>query len=128
MKHEIIMKRISDNLMFYGATRDIFEKAKNLRQNMTDAEKALWNRINKNQLGTRFKAQHPIDIFIVDFYCHKYKLVIEVDGGYHVNNQDYDEGRAAELEKFSIKVIRFLNEEVLNDIDNVIEEIKRHLK
>ena len=128
MKHEIIMKRISDNLMFYGATRDIFEKAKNLRQNMTDAEKALWNRINKNQLGTRFKAQHPIDIFIVDFYCHKYKLVIEVDGGYHVNNQDYDEGRTAELEKFSIKVIRFLNEEVLNDIDNVIEEIKRHLK
>ena len=122
------MKRISDNLMFYGATRDIFEKAKNLRQNMTDAEKALWNRINKNQLGTRFKAQHPIDIFIVDFYCHKYKLVIEVDGGYHVNNQDYDEGRTAELEKFSIKVIRFLNEEVLNDIDNVIEEIKRHLK
>ena len=83
---------------------------------MTDAEKALWNRINKNQLGTRFKAQHPIDIFIVDFYCHKYKLVIEVDGGYHVNNQDYDEGRTAELEKFSIKVIRFLNEEVLNDI------------
>ena len=113
--------------MFYGAKVDVFEKARLLRENMTIAEKLLWERLNKNQLGVRFKPQHPVDIFIVDFYCHKYKLVVEVDGKYHENNIDYDMGRTAELERFDLKVIRFTNEQVINDIENVIDEIKQNL-
>ena len=113
--------------MFYGAKRDIFEKASVLRENMTIAEKQLWSRLNGSQLGVRFKRQHPIDIFIADFYCHKCKLVVEVDGEYHNEQLDYDEGRTAELENLGITVIRFTNDEVMNDIDKVVEEIKKYL-
>jgi len=111
--------------MFYNAKRKIFQNACELRENMTDAEKHLWLRLNKNQLGVRFKAQHPIDIFIVDFYCHKYKLVVEVDGDIHSFQKDYDEGRTAELERFDLKIIRFTNQEILNNIEKVVDEIKK---
>lgn len=121
------MQRTPQPDMFYGAKPSIFEKAKSLRENMTETEQLLWQRLNKNQLGVRFKPQHPIDIFIADFYCHKYKLVIELDGKIHNKQKDYDEGRTAELERFGIKVIRFTNEMVLNHIDEVIEEIQRNL-
>lgn len=114
--------------MFFGAKRAIFQNACELRKDMTAAENVLWERLNKSQLGVRFKAQHPIDIFIVDFYCHKYKLVVEVDGEIHLSQKEYDEGRTAELERFGITVIRFSNEEVLNDIDKVVEEIKEYLR
>ena len=113
--------------MFYGAKRGIFQNACLLRKNMTLSEKFLWERLNKNQLGVRFKAQHPIDIFIADFYCHQYKLVVEVDGQIHEAQQDYDEGRTAELEKWGLTVIRFTNEEVMNMIDWVVDEIKQRL-
>lgn len=113
--------------MFYGANPEIFVKAKELRENMTEAEKILWSRLNNKQLGKRFKPQHPISIFIVDFYCHSKKLVIEIDGGYHKTQFEYDKGRTSELEHFGIKVIRFTNEEVLNDIDKVLDVIKKHL-
>ncbi|MDR3651718.1 MAG: DUF559 domain-containing protein [Paludibacter sp.] len=113
--------------MFYGAKRTIFQNACELRKDMTFAEKVLWERLNKCQLGVRFKAQHPIDIFIVDFYCHKHKLIIEVDGEIHLSQREHDENRTAELERWNLKVIRFTNDEVLNNIDNVIEEIKKYL-
>jgi len=114
--------------MFYGAKRTIFQNAFDLRKNMTLAEKVLWERLNKSQFGVRFKAQHPIDIFIADFYCHKYRLVIEVDGEIHLSQKEYDENRTAELEnRWGLTVIRFTNEEVLNDTDRVIEDIKRYL-
>ena len=121
------MQRTELPEMFFGANRKIFQNAELLRKNMTIAEKLLWERLNKNQLGVRFKAQHPIDMFIVDFYCHKYKLIIEVDGEIHLNQKDYDEGRTAELNRFDLKVIRFTNEEVLVDIDKVVVEIKSYL-
>ena len=87
----------------------------------------LWEKLRRNQLGVRFKPQHPIDIFIVDFYCYPAKLVIEVDGEIHTSQHDYDDGRTAELERFGITVIRFRNEEVFDDIDKVIREIKQKL-
>jgi very-short-patch-repair endonuclease len=127
-KCKIIMQRTELPDMFYGTKRAIFQNACELRQNMTIAEKHLWERINKDQLGTRFKAQHPIDIFIVDFYCHKFRLVIEVDGEIHLSQKNYDEGRATELERFDLTVIRFTNNEVLNETDRVVEEIKKYLK
>jgi len=121
------MQHTPQPAMFYGAKRKIFERAKELRKNMTVAEKQLWNRLNSKQLGVRFKRQHPIDIFIADFYCHQYKLVVEVDGEYHNEQIEYDEGRTAELERFGITVIRFTNDDVMEDIDRVVEEIKKCL-
>jgi very-short-patch-repair endonuclease len=122
------MQRTEMPSMFYGAKRDIFEKAKSLRENMTPAESELWNKLNKSQLGFRFKAQHPIDIFIADFYCHQAKLVVEIDGGIHMHQTEYDLGRTAEMENYGIRVIRFSNYDVFNNINIVLEEIKKQLK
>lgn len=113
--------------MFFGARRAIFQNACELRKDMTAAENVLWERLNKSQLGVRFKAQHPIDIFIVDFYCHKHKLVVEVDGEIHLSQKEYDEGRTAELERLGITIIRFTNDEVMNAIDKVVERIREYL-
>jgi very-short-patch-repair endonuclease len=113
--------------MFYGAKRKIFQNAEVLRSNMTISEKLLWERLNKSQLGVRFKAQHPLDIFVADFYCHKFKLVVEIDGEIHNKQKEYDEGRAAEMGNYNLKVIRFTNDQVLNEIDWVVEEIKKYL-
>jgi len=122
------MQRTEQPEMFFGAKRKIFQNAYDLRHKMTEAEMVLWNRLNKNQLGVRFKAQHPIDIFIADFYCHKFKLVIEVDGNIHEKQKEYDEGRTAELEKWGLTVIRFTNDEIFNGIDEVVEKIMQLLK
>jgi very-short-patch-repair endonuclease len=123
----ILPKMKSDRMsMFYGASPSVFHKAEVLRNSMTEAELALWEFLSKSKvMGLRFKAQHPIDRFIADFYCHSIKIVIEVDGGIHnsIDNQEYDIGRTLELEKFGIKLIRFKNEQILNDFDNVKKEI-----
>ena len=90
-----------DVSMFYNAKPHIFEKAKMLRKNMTVSEHILWEELKgKKMMGLRFRPQHPIDIFIVDFYCHPIKLVIEIDGEYHQSKEqsDYDIGREGELE------------------------------
>jgi len=102
--------------MFYNAKPQIFENAKILRGHMTEAELLLWEILkNKGMQNYRFKAQHPIDIFIADFYCHELKLVIEVDGGIHeLNDQkEYDIGREAELKEWGIKVIRLPTKKLL---------------
>ena len=114
--------------MFYGAKPHIFEKAKMLRKNMTEAEEILWEQLRgKKLMGLRFRPQHPIDIFIADFYCHPLKLVVEVDGGIHKTKEqrEYDLGREGELENWGIKVIRFTNEEIGNNITQVIKEIEQ---
>ena len=73
-----------DQGMFKGAPSANFSKAENLRNRMTDAEKLLWEKLKKNQFqGYKFRRQHPVHLFIVDFYCHKLKMVIEIDGKYH---------------------------------------------
>ena len=117
--------------MYFGATPDVFKKAKELRKFETVAEKLLWTRLHKNQLlGLQFRRQHPIFRFIADFYCPKIKLVIEVDGSIHElpENQDYDIGRRGILNDFGITVMRFTNEQIINDIENVILEIEREVK
>jgi very-short-patch-repair endonuclease len=120
---------ISDNVtLFYGAKPHIFEKAKALRNNMTGSEMKLWEVLKgKKMLSLRFRPQHPIDIFIADFYCHPIKLVIEIDGGIHqtIEQKEYDIGRTAELNNWGIEVIRFTNEEIELDINKVIEKIEK---
>ena len=113
--------------LFYGASQLILTRASELRKNMTPAEIELWKQLKSKQiLGLRFRRQHPIDIFIVDFYCHNVKLVIELDGGIHSNpeNKEYDDNRTAELERHGIKVIRFNNEEVFEDLEKVVSIVK----
>ena len=112
--------------MFYGASAGTLRAAGILRRNMTKAELVLWDKLkNKNVFKSKFRRQHPIDIFIVDFYCHEYKLVIEIDGEIHNDEEkkEYDIGREAELEKFGITVLRFTNDQVIYKLDEVILRI-----
>jgi very-short-patch-repair endonuclease len=115
--------------MHFGATKSTFKKADELRNRMTNAEHILWQHVNKKKiLGLRFRRQHSIGQFIVDFYCHQIKLVVEVDGEIHDNkhNIEYDKQRTYELKKLGLEVIRFKNDQVLNQIDSVIQEIKKY--
>ncbi|MDF2457126.1 MAG: endonuclease protein [Cytophagaceae bacterium] len=116
--------------MFYGAHASIFRNAEKLRNNMTPAEKKLWEAISNKKLnGFRFKNQHPISKFIVDFYCHKARLVIEIDGEVHNQREqaDYDIGRTYELESFGLIVIRFSNNQIENHFEEVLKEIQKRL-
>jgi len=124
-------KRVIERNMFYGAKKSIFLKAAELRKNLTPAEKILWEKLSNNKvMNVRFKCQHPIDIFIADFYCHKFRLAVEVDGGIHENpeRKEYDLARSFELNRYGIKIIRFSNKEVLENIDKVIERIKAEIQ
>ena len=125
-----LMTPHSENTMFYGAKSDIFENAKLLRKNQTPAEKKLWSYLNKNKLGYKFRRQHPIATYIVDFYCHKLKLVIEVDGSYHLeeDQKNQDDIRTSELVQLGLKVIRFTNYEVIADIKSVVCRIKQEIE
>jgi very-short-patch-repair endonuclease len=112
---------------YFGASRKIVDNAKSLRKKITPAEKLLWENLRNRKLNNiKFRRQHPIERFVADFYCHEKKLVIELDGGIHnvPNQKEYDDGRTAEIEKYNIRIIRFKNEEILNNIKNVLEKIK----
>ena len=112
--------------MHYGAPKEIFQIAERLRRDMTIAEKLLWESVCKNQLGVRIRRQHPIWKFIADFYCHEVRLVIEIDGGIHLRseNKEYDISRDIILKDFQIEILRFTNDEVVNQTGLVIEKIK----
>jgi very-short-patch-repair endonuclease len=118
--------RVIERNMFYGANQSIFEKAHMLRKNMTPAERVMWDELkNRRTFKIRFRRQHPVDIFIVDFYCHEIKLAIEIDGEVHLQENvfEYDDGRTHDLEKYGIKVLRFTNVEVVNHRGRVIKMI-----
>jgi very-short-patch-repair endonuclease len=123
-----IMKEL-DKPMYFNATPIIMDHARILRKNMTHCETLLWERLKKKQIyGLHFRRQHPIERYIADFYCHEVKLVIEIDGEIHNQQEDYDDGRSAEMEKYDIKTIRFRNDEVETSIDEVIEKIQLIVK
>jgi cyclase len=111
--------------MFEGASHIIFENAKNLRKNMTDAEKVLWAYLKTGINGLKFRRQHPIGFYIADFYCHKAKLIIEIDGSIHIKKEvkENDEKRQKELESWGYFTVRFTNQQVLKEIENVIKTI-----
>lgn len=101
-------------------------KARYLRKSQTDAESLLWSRLRARQLtGIKFRRQHPIGPYVLDFYCAEAHLAVEVDGSQHLEliaiNQD--QARMKFLENKSIKVIRFWNHEVLENLDAVLESI-----
>jgi len=116
--------------MWKGATASEFLKAKELRNKLTTSEKLLGDELKENKLlGYKFRGQHPIGIYIVDFYAHKLKLVIEVDGKHHLNYDQkiWDKERTEFLEFNGLKVLRFTNEEVLENIEFVIQKIKNEI-
>lgn len=114
-----------DKGMYFRAKPVTLETAKLLRNRMTPSERILWEKLKgKKMLGLRIRPQHPIEFFIADFYCHAARLIIEIDGEIHSEQIEYDDGREAEIEKFGIKIIRFTNDEVNQDIDNVLKKIE----
>jgi len=109
-----------------GTTSDIDQAAQRLRKQSTPAEAKLWQALRNRKLnGLRFRRQHPVGRFILDFYCPSEKLVIEIDGSIHTQQEDYDAQRTEELEKYGYRVLRFTNEAVLNSLNTVLEEIYR---
>ncbi len=115
---------LKDSNRIRGTTKETEEAARLLRQQLTPAEAKLWEALRGRQLkGLKFRCQHPIGRFIVDFYCPSLKLVIEVDGSIHTQQQDYDQARSDLLENFSYRVLRFTNNEVINDLPKVLNQI-----
>ncbi len=105
------------------------ERSREHRHNSTEAEDMLWQAIRGNRLGYKFRRQHAIHVYIADFVCLDKKLIIEIDGGYHQNeNQQYiDAQRTHDLNALGFTVIRFTNDEVLSELQNVVEKIKLNL-
>ena len=125
------LKPNHDEGMWKGAPSDSFSKAQFLRRNETIAEKLLWEKLRNNQLGgLKFRRQHPVNIYIADFYCHKFKLIIELDGDYHYQEEQKqkDEVRTEVLRLNDLKIIRFKNEEVEQDINQVLITIKNKIE
>jgi acetylglutamate kinase len=116
--------------MYYGAGPLIFQRAEELRNKMTSAERIIWKHIHINEWKLKFRRQHPIANYIVDFYCHKLKLVIEIDGDIHdledVKRNDKDREEA--LKSFGLHIIRFKNEEVYKKANSVLQKIDETIR
>ncbi len=107
-----------------GTTPGIIAAARRLRQNLTSAEKILWEALRNRQLdGLRFRCQHAVGSFVVDFYCAECRLAVEVDGEIHEQRVDYDTARTTKLQQFGLRVIRFRNQEVMTNLDKVLQQI-----
>jgi len=115
--------------MFMGASSLMFKNAETLRNNMTPAEMLLWGYLKGSQLGAKFRRQHPLGIYIADFYCHQHKTVIEVDGSIHhipdIIKNDIE--RQNNLELDGLKILRFTNDQVFNQLEKVLNTIKQEL-
>jgi very-short-patch-repair endonuclease len=102
--------------------------AKKLRQQSTDAERLLWKYLRAHRMaGYKFKRQVVIEPYIVDFVCLEARLIVEADGGQHLEQTDADSRRTVFLESLGYKVIRFWNHEILGDTQTVLEQIHSHL-
>jgi len=102
----------------------ILENAKALRKTQTDAEQKLWYHLRAHRfMGKKFKRQKPIGRYVVDFVCLEEKLIIELDGGQHADHVDYDQVRDAWLENEGYTVLRFWNNELMNEMEAVLERI-----
>lgn len=93
---------------------------------MTTTEKILWSKLSNKQIdGLRFRKQHPIDRYIVDFYCYEIKLIIEIDGGIHDSQKEYDENRDHYLTANKYNILRFSDEEIKHSTNDVLDKIRK---
>ena len=110
-------------------TSERVQFARHLRKHATPAENALWRRLCGSRFeGAKFRRQVPFDPYVADFYCHAANLVVELDGKQHEWFSDYDAGRSEVLERFGLRVIRFTNSDVLDNIDAVLARIREELR
>jgi len=109
-------------------TKEKLERAKELRREMTPAGKLLWQEVRAKKLGVRFRRQQIIQGFIVDFYCHKAALVIEVDGDVHDLQQDEDARREKDLREMGLRIVRFRNDEVVRELSTVVGKVKEMIE
>lgn len=119
-----------DYPIYFGAGPEMLRIAADLRKSMTPAEKVLWERLRNRQVkGFRFRRQHALKDFIVDFFCYEALLVIEVDGSVHddIKQSERDEQRTLILNRLGIREIRFTNHEVINHTDQVLKKIETEL-
>jgi len=115
----------NDNL-HKEAIGKLYQYGRELRQESTEAEKLLWAELRNRKLDSlKFRRQHPLDKFIVDFYCNERRLVVELDGGVHDEkiNKEYDEARTGMLAGLNIIVLRFKNEDVTKNLKEVLKKI-----
>lgn len=113
-----------------GARPSTHKNANELRRRETDAEKKLWAAIRGRKLkGKKFRRQHPIDKYILDFYCHECKLGIELDGAIHNEKMNvlYDRSRTDDLNAIGITILRFKNEDVMLQMEKVLLKIEECL-
>ena len=125
MIYSAIISKAKQN---FGADLNIKNKARELRRNMTKPEKSLWSLIRNRQMnGLHFRRQHPYGIYILDFYCFKANLVIEIDGSIHLKQHAYDNERTRYLESSGLKVLRFENKDIENRIEWVLNKIRSNV-
>ncbi len=103
------------------------DRARDLRKNLTDAERLVWQELRRKQLGVKFRRQAPVGAYIADFLSHDAMLVIEVDGGHHGETQEYDAKRTEFIEAQGFTVLRFWNAEIFENLDGVLTMVKSHL-
>jgi very-short-patch-repair endonuclease len=108
-------------------TKEKQERARELRREMTPAEKILWKELRANKLGVHFRRQQVIQGFIVDFYCHRAGLVVEVDGDVHDLQKEEDEQREKVLSALGLMIVRFRNDEVVKDVSAAVGKIKNRV-
>lgn len=111
-------------------TKEAKTLARTLRKNMTPAEGLIWQFLRKRYMNTRFRRQHPIGKYIVDFIALEIGLVVELDGGHHFSSKQmvHDKKRTEYLEKFDLKVVRYTNDEISNRTEAVIEHLSTVIK
>jgi len=115
---------LGEGKLIQESAMNLTNKARVLRKNQTDVERLLWKHLRNRQLyGYKFRRQLPIEPFIADFACLELKLVIELDGGQHANQINYDNQRSLLLEQRGFKVIRFWNNEVIENTAGVLEAL-----
>ncbi len=114
---------------FFDYNRNLIERARENRKSMTPAERRMWYDIIPN-LPSKFLRQRVIGNYIADFYCASRKLVIEIDGNSHFSDEaeKYDEVRTAYLESLGIRVVRYSNDDVLMNSDEVMKDLRRYLE
>jgi len=108
-------------------TKEKLQRAKELRREMTLAEKILWEELRANKLGVHFRRQQIVQGFIVDFYCHKSALVVEVDGDIHDLQYEEDVRREKVLSELGLRIVRFRNDDVLKNLSTVVEKIHKQI-
>ncbi|KKT96755.1 MAG: Leucine-tRNA ligase [Parcubacteria group bacterium GW2011_GWA2_45_15] len=103
------------------------DRRRELRNRATEEENILWSELRNGKLGYRFRRQHSFGGYILDFYCAKKRLIIEIDGGIHesVSNKEYDEVRDKYFKELDYKVLRFKNNDVKNCLNEVVKKIKQ---